>query len=121
MTPSLDQAWRDATNHQIAAHILGYIRHAALQEPLLPYAQRVDNALHTLLAPHAWTNPQRQWLQRIAARTTANGIVDREAFDAPDQRFNREGGGFTRLDRLFNGELLDVLGKFNEAIWQQAA
>ncbi len=120
-TPNLDQAWRDATNHEIAAHILGYIRHAALQEPLLPYAQRVDNALNTLLAAHAWTEPQRQWLRRIAAQTKANGIVDREALDAPDQLFKREGGGFARLDRLFNGELLDVLGRFNEAIWAARA
>ena len=49
--------------------------------------------------------PQRQWLQRIAAQTKANVLVDREALDDPDLVFKREGGGFARLDTVFGGEL----------------
>lgn len=86
-------------------------------EPLLPYDQRVDRALSSILASGAWSTPQRQWLQRIAAQTKANGVVDRETLDAPDQVFRREGGGFERLNRIFDGELPIVLARFNEAIW----
>ncbi len=43
---------------------------------------------------------------------------DREALDDPDQVFRREGGGFARLDRMFKGELLQILASFNEAIWR---
>ena len=67
-----------------------------------------------ILATRAWTTPQRQWLQKIAAQTKANLIVDREALDDPDLIFKREGGGFTRLDKLFDGELEQVLDTFNE-------
>ena len=35
-----------------------------------------------------WTTPQRQWLQRIAAQTKANLIVDRDALDDPDLSFD---------------------------------
>ena len=77
----------------------------------------MDNALAAILAQRAWSLPQRQWLTCIAAQTKANLVVDREALDAPDQIFKREGGGFERLNRIFEGNLVDVLQKFNEAIW----
>ena len=118
---NLTTAWRELTNQEIAARIVGYIRKAAIDDPLLPYAQRVDGALQTILAAQNWSTPQRQWLQRIAAQTKANGIVDRAALDDPDQIFRREGGGFPRLDRLFDGQLQSVLETFNETIWRRAA
>jgi type I restriction enzyme R subunit len=74
-----------------------------------------------VLASHAWSTPQRQWLQRIAAQTKANIVVDREAMDDPNLLFKREGGGFTRIDRIFNGELQQVLDQFNDALWEQAS
>jgi len=118
---NLATAWREKTNQDIAARIVGYIRQAAIGDPLLPYEQRVDNALQKILASRAWTTPQRQWLQKIAAQTKANLIVDRAALDDPDLVFKREGGGFTRLDRIFGGELAQVLETFNEALWQRPA
>ena len=81
----------------------------------------MDNALRKMLASRAWTTPQRQWLQKIAAQTKANLIVDRAALDNPDLVFKREGGGFTRLDRIFDGQLEDVLQTFNEALWKGTA
>jgi type I restriction enzyme, R subunit len=35
----------------------------------------------------------------------------------PDLIFKRDGGGFTRLDKLFNGHLQPVLEAFNDALW----
>ncbi|MBL8526765.1 MAG: hypothetical protein JNL68_03690 [Burkholderiales bacterium] len=112
---------RETTNQDIAARIVGYIRQAAMGDPLVPYDQRVDQALQRVLASRAWTNPQRQWLQKIAAQTKANVIVDRDALDDPDLVFKREDGGYARLDRIFGGELRHVLEAFNDALWQQPA
>lgn len=117
----LSTAWREMTNQDIAARIVGYIRQAAIGDALVPYEQRVDRALHTILASKGWTTPQRQWLQKIAAQTKANLIVDRAALDDPDLVFKREGGGFARLDRIFGGELQQVLDTFNESLWPPAA
>ena len=109
------------TNQDIAARIVGYIRQAALGDALLPYGQRVDRALQSILASKPWTAPQREWLHKIAAQTKANLIVDRDALDDADLVFKREGGGFTRLDRIFGGELQQVLAAFNDSLWPPAA
>ena len=118
---TLATAWREMTNQDIAARIVGYIRQAAIGDPLQPWEQRVDNALQKLLASRRWTTPQRQWLHRIGAQTRTNLVVDRAAFDEPDLIFRREGGGFNRLDRLFDGQLTEILDTFTDALWQAAA
>lgn len=118
---NLATAWRDLTNQEIAAGIVGYIRQAALGDALEPYDQRVDRALQKVLGSRAWNKPQREWLQRIAAQTKANVLVDRAALDDPDLVFKREGGGFARLDKVFEGGLQQVLETFNELLWPSAA
>jgi type I restriction enzyme R subunit len=117
---NLATAWRELTNQEIAAGIVGYIRQAALGDALEPYGQRVDRALQKVLASKPWTKPQREWLQKIAAQTKANQLVDRAALDEPDLIFKREGGGFARLNKLFSGELQQVLDAFNESLWSPA-
>lgn len=114
---NLETAWREMTNQEMAAHIVGFIRHTATGDPLVPYEQRVEWALQKMLASRSWSNPQRQWLQRIAAQTRANRLVDREALDDPDLLFCREGGGYARLDRIFDGQLEQTLLNFNELLW----
>lgn len=118
---TLATAWREMTNQDIAARIVGFIRQAAIGDPLLPYEQRVDSALRKVLASRTWTTPQRQWLQKIAAQTKANVIVGRAALDDPDLVFKREGGGFARLNRIFDGQLASVLGTFNDALWSEGS
>lgn len=121
----LASAWREMTNQDIAARIVGYIRQAAIGDALIPYAERVDRALQHLLAHppggKPWSTPQRDWLKRIAAQTKANVLVDRAAIDDPDLIFKRDGGGFNRLDKVFNGQLQPVLDAFNDALWSLPA
>jgi len=118
---NLATAWRESTNQEIAAQIVGFIRHIATGDPLVPYEQRVDWALQQMLASRSWSTPQRQWLQRIAAQTKANRVVDREALDDPDLIFRRDGGGFTRLNRIFDNELETTLDTFHDLIWSSQA
>ena len=118
---ALHTAYRETTNQDIAAGIIGYIRQAALGDALVPYEQRVDKALQKILTSRSWSSPQRDWLRKLAEQTKANLVVDREALDEPDLIFKREGGGFTRLDRLFDGSLQTVLDQFNGSIWPPAA
>ena len=116
---SLATAWKEMTNQDIAARIIGYIRQAALGDPLKPYAQRVDEALQSMLASRNWSTQQRDWLKKLAAQTKANLIVDRAAMEK-DFIFT-EGGGFKRLDKLFDGQLQQVLETFNDSVWKPAA
>lgn len=118
---NLEVAWREKTNEDIAARIVGFIRQAALGDALVPYEERVDRALAKLLASRPWKEPQRQWLRKIAEQTKVNLLVDRPALDEPDLVFRREGGGFKRLNQVFDGKLEQVLDEFNDSIWPPAA
>ena len=118
---NLAAAWKQTTNQDMAASIIGYIRQAALGDPLIPFTQRVDGALQSMLASRSWTTPQRDWLKKIAAQTKANLLVDRASLDEEHLIFKREGGGFPRLNKLFDGDLAQVLSQFNDTVWQQGA
>ena len=118
---SLQIAYRETANRDIAASVLGYIRQAALGDALVPYEQRVDQALQRIYALRKWSTPQREWLKKLAEQTKANLVVDREAMDDPDLIFKREGGGFNRLNKIFDGGLQVVLDQFHESIWPPAA
>lgn len=115
---ALQTAWRETTNQDIAASIIGFIRRAALGDALMPYAERVDRALKKILASRPWTDPQRKWIERIGQQLRAEIIVDREALDRG--QFKTQ-GGYTRINKVFDGKLDAVLGDLHEALWQSAA
>jgi type I restriction enzyme, R subunit len=112
----LQMAWREATNQDIAASIMGFIRQRALGEPLVPYAERVDRAIKKVLGSRAWTEPQRKWLERIGSQLKVETIMDRETLD--QGAFKAQGGGFQRLDRQFDGRLEQIIGDLKDALWQ---
>jgi type I restriction enzyme R subunit len=113
----LRSAWRAQTNQDIAASIVGYIRQAALGDPLRPYEERVHAAMQRILASQPWKPPQRQWLERIGKQLTQETVVDRDALDRG--QFATQ-GGFARLNKIFDGKLEQILGDVNEAIWRVA-
>jgi type I restriction enzyme R subunit len=115
----LRAAWRDLTNRDIAATIIGFIRQQALKSELKPYAERVREAMQRILASRAWTQPQRKWLERIGRQIEREVIVDREALDRAE--FKAQGGGYDRLDRIFDGHLGRILGDIQDALWQDSA
>ena len=112
----LRAAWRQSTNQDIAATILGHIRQQALGSPLEAYDRRVDRGLDRILASRAWTSPQRRWLKRIAKQLKKNTLVDRSAFDSG--AFQAEAGGYDRLNRVFDGQLDEVVGQLTDAVWE---
>jgi type I restriction enzyme, R subunit len=114
---ALRSAWREMTNVDIAASILGHIRQAALGDPLVPYAERVDRALRTVLASHAWTPIQRKWLDRVAQRVRDEQVADPTLLD--EGAFKAD-GGFKRLNKIFEGRLSEILADFQEEIWRRA-
>ncbi len=115
---NLRQAWQDAKNEDIAASIIGFIRQAALGDPLIPYAERVRNGMRRIMAKRVWTEPQRQWLKRIGEQVEREFIVDRAALD--QEPFQKD-GGFNRLNRIFDGQLEAILGDINEELWRTTA
>ena len=114
---SLQTAWREGRNEDIAATIVGYIRRLALGSPLLPYAERVDRAVGRLRKAHRFTDPQSKWLDRIAKQIKLETVVDKASLDAG--QFKAE-GGFARLNKVFDGRLEAVLDDLAEQVWKDA-
>jgi type I restriction enzyme, R subunit len=114
---SLRAALRDARNEEIAANLVGFVRQAALGDALEPWSLRVDRAMARILKRQSWTQPQRQWLERIGRRVAELGVADRTALD--EEQF-RVAGGFNRLNKVFDGQLERILGDINDAAWLEA-
>ena len=115
---NLRAAYGKARNADIAAHIIGFVRQAALGDPLVPYTTRVDNAVAKIEASRNWSAKQKQWLRRIgrALKETPVGdpaLMDEGAF--------RQKGGFAEIDKEFGNQLQGVLEDFNDAIWNAAS
>ncbi len=111
---TLKSAWRNQTNQEIAASIIGYIRQAAIGEALLPFDQRVAKAMQKIYALQSWTPVQRKWLERLAKQLVHEVVID-------PQQVNdafRNDGGLKALDRNLGGNLDRVLEALNDNLWQ---
>ncbi|MDI4634708.1 type I restriction-modification system endonuclease [Pelomonas sp. V22] len=114
---NLKAAWRTKSNQEIAASIVGYIRQAALGEALLPFEQRVANAMQKIYSQRAWSPVQRKWLDRLAKQLTHEVVMD-TAF--VNTAFAQDGGS-KQLDKLLGGELDRVMQLLAGSLWSQAA
>ena len=115
---TLKTAWKDANNVEIAASIIGFIRQSVLGSPLIPYQDRVKYAMDAILASQPWTDPQRKWLERIGKQLEQETIVDRASLDSG--RF-KDQGGFNRLNKIFNGQMNEILGRISDELWKDTA
>ncbi|WP_299141058.1 type I restriction-modification system endonuclease [uncultured Vibrio sp.] len=109
----LQSAVRNQTSQDIAASIIGHIRRAAFGEPLVPFEQRVAQAMDRIYTTHQWMPAQRKWLDRLAKQLVHEVIVDREFVN---QRF-ADHGGAKQLDKILVNQLDTVLVELSEAMW----
>ncbi len=109
----LQTAIRNQTNQDIAASIIGHIRRAALGEPLIPFEQRVAQAMQRIYQSHHWLPAQRKWLERLAKQLVHEVIIDR---DFVNSRFGEQGGA-KQLDKVLGNQLDSVLDELSNAIW----
>ena len=114
---SLKSAWRQQTNQEIAASIIGYIRQAAIGEALLPFDQRVANAMQTIYTLQPWTPVQRRWLERLAKQLVHEVVIDAQQVN---EAF-RNDGGLKGLNRNLGGNLDSVLSTLGASLWPQTA
>lgn len=104
------------TNQDIAASIIGHIRRAALDEALVPFEQRVNQAIQHIYQNHNWLPAQRKWLERLASQLVREVILDREFVN---DRFGEQGGA-KQLNKIFKNQLDTVLETLNTTLWASA-
>lgn len=112
----LASAWRNQTNQEIAASIIGHIRQAALGEALIPFEQRVQSAMARIYGLHDWSPVQRKWLQRLAKQLTHEVVIDQEFVN---RAFSKDGGA-KMLDKRLGSHLDEVLDELAKEIWKSA-
>lgn len=116
---ALTTAWSQRTNESIAAGIIGFIRQAALGDPLLPFERRVDMAISRIRQKHPEFTPlQLDWLNRLGRQLRQNDVLDRDVINNGPMR---DQGGFGRIDGFFDGKLQTLIEELNEAVWAQQA
>jgi type I restriction enzyme R subunit len=114
---NLKAAWRKQSNQDIAAGVIAYIRQAALGEALLPFEQRVAQAMQRIYAQGTWTPVQRKWLDRLAKQLTHELVIDHNFVNSA---FANDGGA-KQLDKLLGGQLQDVMGDLASGLWPHVA
>jgi type I restriction enzyme R subunit len=77
----------------------------------------VDRALREVLAGRSWTAPQRKWLDRIAKQLKIQTVMDKDAFNRGQFQAS---GGFTHIDKVFEGRLEQVLVELGDALWEKS-
>ncbi|HEU4388400.1 MAG TPA: type I restriction-modification enzyme R subunit C-terminal domain-containing protein, partial [Blastocatellia bacterium] len=101
--------------HKSLVDIISMVKHAAEEhQPLLTAQERVDRAMKQVTHGQQFTLEQRGWLERIRAHLIQNLSIDRADFE-DIQVFSRE-GGWAKGNRVFDGDLDELIRDFNEAI-----
>jgi type I restriction enzyme, R subunit len=114
---TLKTAWRNESNQDIAASIIGYIRRAAIGEALLSFDQRVNLAMQKIYTLSSWTTVQRKWLDRIAKQLVHEVVIDQ---DFVNHAFAKD-GGVKQLEKILGQQLPVVLETLAESLWPQVA
>ena len=112
---NLRVAWKNAKNEDIAADIISIIRAIALGIPIQDHEARIRNAVKQVKTKHSFTKMQERWLDRIERTLIADYVLDIEMFESGEYKAS---GGLKRLNKVFGGELSNIVKEINENLYQ---
>ncbi|WDE95402.1 type I restriction-modification system endonuclease [Lentisphaera profundi] len=113
----LRTAWKEAKQVDVAASIIGFVRAMTIGSELIPYEERLNRAMKKIMSSRQWTQPQEGWLKRIKQTLQDQRIIDQDTLNSGAFKTK---GGFNRINKIFQGQLDQVLHDINEAIWASA-
>jgi type I restriction enzyme R subunit len=103
------------TYHKALVDIISMVKHAVREdEPLFNAEERVARAFERVTAGRRFTLEQQQWLDRIRDHLIANLSIEPDDFSNVPVFFNA--GGWGKAQRVFPGELDNMIKQFNEAL-----
>jgi len=68
-----------------------------------------------LKSAHSFSKQELNWLDRIETYLINDSVLNTSVFDA-DERFKSK-GGFKKLDKVFHGELVDIVHELNTYLY----
>lgn len=110
---TLNTAWKNAKNQDIAADIISYIRTLALDTVLVSHEDRISNAIDKVKTMKNWNMHQLKWIERFEKQLLHEDIFDKEFIN---QTFKEE-GGLPRIQKIFNNELDEVIQLLNDNLF----
>jgi len=110
----LNTAWNELKNEEIAADIISYIRSYALGSALISHEERIKQAVNKLRKNHNFTKVQLDWLEKIENTLLSETVIDHEIFNIGAFKTY---GGFSRMNKIFSGELEDYLQELNDYLY----
>lgn len=116
---NLRRAWAMESNQDIAARIVGYVRKAALGDALVPWEQRVDNAINVILNQQSWKPAQKNLLKAIGELLKSRLALDEHSIN--ESALSRKYGNFARINSMFDNQLPAILEAINDSVWQDSA
>jgi len=114
---SLQTAWREWKNEDIAADIISFIRRMAIGDPLVSHEERIKYAMKKIYSMQSWNKAQRKWLDQFERQLIAETVLNKEDLD--HGAFKKIHGGFERIDKIFQGELESILKEINYSLFPQ--
>jgi len=95
--------------------IISMVKHAAREEePLCTAEQRIHRVFDKMALSASLTPEQQQWLDKIREHLIANLSISKDDFDIIPIFANV--GGWGKANRVFDGQLPDLIRQWNEAI-----
>jgi len=113
----LRTAWREMTNQDIAADIIGFIRQRALGDALISYEERVKKAMQKVYEMAKWTPVQKRWLERIERQLIKEKVLDPDAQQAFEVEPFKRDGGYKLINKIFDGNIQKILDQINESMY----
>lgn len=113
---NLRTAWEEAKHEHVAASVMGFIRQAAIGDPLKDFSQRVDEAVQAFRKKHRLDKEKRRWLNRIASSLKEHHVVDRDVLERG--QFKAQ-GGFKKMNLRFEGRISEHLDELHDLLWSK--
>lgn len=105
----------NAAHNKALVDIISMVKHAAVElSPLLTAEERVNRAVDHVAGGRELSPAEAKWVEYIRQHLVANLSIEREDFEAIP--ILSDHGGWGRADRVFGGQLAQLLEQLNEEL-----
>ena len=112
----LNGAISQLTNVEVTADIISLIRRYALDAELINHSDKISKAVKRLKAAHNFSDAELKWLDRMEKYLLNETLIDVASFNETNTAF-KQNGGFDRINKVFGGELANILDELNNYLY----
>lgn len=115
---SLNSAWKEVKREDILGDIISFINNAVNNEPLIAHEDRIKLAVNKIRHSRDWNSLQKKWLDIIEKQLVNDNVLQKEDFE---KGALKNQGGFKKIDKIFEGQLEEILAEINRNLYKVIA